>query len=199
MSRELLDPSLVLTSALAFISAMLLLVTVPRPHTVRPLGANGVLLVAGAIVLAAMLAGMITGQIAGALAAATLAGAICLIIRKGMPRLSAVGVLHTALAPVGLISGAAWAYRFVEDQSFPGWVVAVVAAGAGVALLGFAFRFAAGIVEDAVYTHAEWSRPTRALAGRVGGFAPRVSIHVPCYAVPPEVVLQSLQGRAELR
>jgi len=200
LSRELMDPSLVLTAGLAFISAILLIVTVPRPHVVRPLRVPDGLLIGAAIGCAALLSALITMHLAGALVAAALAGAVCALVRKGMPRLTAVGVIHTALAPIALISGAAWAYMFVTEQDLPGWTSGLVIAGASVALLAFGFRFAASLVEDAVYTHARWTRPTHALPPRgIGEYAPKVSIHVPCYAEPPEVVLQTLQRLADLR
>ena len=199
MSRELLDPSLVLTGGLALISAVLLLVTVPRPHILRPLRAPDGLLISGAVALATIMAMAVTGHVFGSLAAAALVGVICALIRAGLPRLTAAGVLHTALAPAALISGAAWTYTFFETQSAPGWAMALVATGAIAGLAMFGLTFATRLVEDAVYTHADWRRPTRAPAARSGSYAPKVSIHVPCYAEPPEVVLQTLQRLADLR
>ena len=199
MSRELLDPSLVLTGGLALISAVLLLVTVPRPHIVRPVRAPDGLLISGAIALATILAMAVTGQVFGSLVAAALVGVICALIRTGLPRLTAPGVIHTALAPAALMSGAAWTYTFFETQSAPAWALALFGGTACVGLALFGVTFATRLVEDAVYTHAEWRRPTQAPAARFGSYVPKVSIHVPCYAEPPEVVLQTLQRLADLR
>jgi len=198
ISRELMDPSLVLASGLALISAILLLMTVPRPHMARPLKVPGPWLIAGAVALSGLFAAVVTGQVAGAFGATLLVGAVCALVRRGMPRLTAVGVIHTSLMPTALITGVAWTYSFVDGQA-PDWTLALVAVGGGLGLLMFGFTFATRLVEDAIYTHADWRRPVRAPAPRLGAYAPKVSIHVPCYAEPPEVVLQTLQRLADLR
>jgi hypothetical protein len=199
LSREWLDASLVLVAALALVSALLLILTVPRPHVVRRLPGSDGALIGGAIGLAALVAFAVTGELPGALTAAAAAGGLCALIRRALPNLTAPGVIHTALAPAALIASVGWSLAFAQQQALPGWISAVIVAGGLVGVVLFGFGFAASLAQDAVYTHGRWRRPTHAPPPRYDRAAPKVSIHVPCYAEPPEMVLQTLQRLAELR
>jgi len=61
-------------------------------------------------------------------------------------------------------------------------------------LLGFAER----IARNAMLTHASWQQPMDAPKAPLVSSAYRVSIHLPCYAEPPEVVMETMNHLARL-
>ena len=56
------------------------------------------------------------------------------------------------------------------------------------AVYGAFTRFA----QDSVFTHGRWRRPVR--SRQAAARTPRVSIHVPCYAEPPDIVISTLNA-----
>jgi hypothetical protein len=197
--RDFFDPSLVSISALGLIVSILSIFAIPRPHVVRTFALHNGRLLGVIVGLSAIVGYAATGNLARTLAAALVVTTLCIVIRQTLPRLSALGVARTALTPASLICISPWGYLMLREQGFPAWALAAFALGAAIGLGLFAFRFAARLVDEAVFTHAHWRRPTHAPPERLGGRPPKVSIHVPCYAEPPEVVIQTLQRLAELR
>lgn len=199
ITRAFFDPGLVFISLIGLISVSLLILTTPRPFVLRRLGAPDSVLVAGALLLAGGIAFAVTGERGGALAVLGAAAVVCTGIRLALPRLSAAGVLEMALAPIALICITPWSLLMLWEQQYPAWALVVLVAMAGLGALLFGFGFATKLANEALYTHARWSRPKVPLSERGGAGAPKVSIHLPCYAEPPEVVIETLSRLAELR
>jgi len=195
VTRAFFDPGLVLLASLGLLSTFWIILTVPRPHVLRRTGLSDAAVLGALLGLSAMVAYAATRHAAGTIAATAAAAAVLAVIRVLLPRLSAAGAVQTALAPLALVAWP-WSYLLAKEQGFPAWALWLTVAGAGLSLAPFAFSFASRLVENAVYTHARWRRAIRAPRPSLGGRSPKVSVHVPCYAEPPEVVIATLEHLA---
>jgi len=183
---------------LGLISITLLIATVPQPYRVRRLGSSQAVL-SGAVGLAGTLAFLSTFQLDGALVATLIAGLFIGSVRLAMPRLSAAGVLEMSVPPLTLLFTLPWGFFLLKEQGFPPWALGVFAAGGTVAAVMAPFAFATRLANEAAVTHRRWRRPTAAPPEPIKIGGPKVSIHVPCYAEPPEVVIATLRRLAALR
>lgn len=202
LSRAFFDPGVSLVATLGLVAILLLIATVPKPHQRRRIPLPDMLVVTIAVAAAGCIAFAMVGQAAGAVAATLLALVVCRAVRIALPRLSAAGVIEMSLAPLTLITATPWTYALMQEQGFPAWSLTALLVGAGFGVLGLAYGFATKLADEAAFTHARWRRPIAAPAEATGpraGLAPKVSIHVPCYAEPPEVVIATLERLARLR
>lgn len=199
VSRAFFDPGVCLVPALGLVAVALLIWTVRRPYALRRLGLPDPVVIGGAIGLAGLAALAATGQPGGTLAAVCAAAFLCAAVRLALPRLSAAGVLETAGAPLALLCLAPWTWTLLAEQGFPAWALVAAAAAPALAALALGYDFATRLANEAVMTHALWRRPTAPLPERPRPEAPKVSIHVPCYAEPPEVVIATVERLARLR
>lgn len=199
ISRSDLDPGLILFAILSLVSIGVLIARTPKPFVTRaaPFGELGILAVA--LLLGGAAAFAATGALVGALGATALAAGVCITVHAALPRLSAVGVLQMSLGPMSLVWLAPWTWLLLREQHYPTWALHAVAAGTGAAVLAAIYRFAVQLPDEAVFTHRSWRRLTAAPSGAIPFRAPKVSIHLPCYAEPPEVVIQTLDHLAALR
>ncbi len=123
---------------------------------------------------------------------------IATAIRLFTRRLSMPGVAWLTLEFGGLSVGWIWACLLLTEMDLPGGLRAFMLAGMtlslGVALLGCIER----IAREAVLTHERWQTPRLAPVRRRHTRDYRVSIHLPCYAEPPEVVKETMNRLAAL-
>jgi glycosyltransferase involved in cell wall biosynthesis len=197
--RAFFDPGVVFIASLGALATIMMILSVTRTHAVRDLGFSDRFMIAAGLALSALAAVVVTGEGAGTLAVLGVGTVVATLVRLGLPRLTGPGALHMALAPLSLLWMTPWTFLLLREHAFPGWTLAAVLAGAGLSALALIYGFATKLVDEAVFTHGVWRRPTAALPERIGLGTPKVSIHVPCYAEPPEVVIATLQRLSELR
>ena len=123
---------------------------------------------------------------------------IAAIFRLFARRLSMPGVAWLTVEFGGLSVGWAWACLFLGEIELPAPLRMILLGGMtaslGIALLGCIER----IAREAVLTHEHWQVPRRAPLGQVRKCEYPVSIHLPCYAEPPEVVKETMNRLAAL-
>jgi hypothetical protein len=198
VTRAFFDPGVSLVATLGLMAVVLMIWTVPRAYKLRDVGIPAPALIGLSALAAGLVGYATTHQLAGAVLATALSVLVLSAVRLALPRLSAAGVIEMALGPLSLILLTPWSWLLLQEQGFPLWSRLGALAGAGVGAVVLGFGFATKLVDEAVHTHARWRRPTQALAPRRGLSAPKVSIHVPCYAEPPEVVIATLERLARL-
>jgi cellulose synthase/poly-beta-1,6-N-acetylglucosamine synthase-like glycosyltransferase len=116
------------------------------------------------------------------------------VVGAGLARLTAAGVLMMTVAGLSVPVAAAWMWWLLADLGFPGWARGLFLGGVVLGLGPTVMRTAALLVHDAALTHRDWARPhTARPARRTGGF---VSVHLPCHAEPPAVVMATLDALA---
>jgi cellulose synthase/poly-beta-1,6-N-acetylglucosamine synthase-like glycosyltransferase len=75
-------------------------------------------------------------------------------------------------------------------------ILLYIALGISLALLPLSFGEI--WLQAAIFGRREWRRPRAPLSGGESQNRPKVSIHVPCYAEPPEVVIETLNALSRL-
>ena len=119
-------------------------------------------------------------------------------MRRYARHLSMAGISWLTLDFLGLVFGWAWGLLFINDLVLPRMLEAVAMLGLtatlAVSILGSIER----IAREAVFTHKRWRRPTHAPESEAGDYRPRVSIQLPCYAEPPELVMETMNRLAAL-
>lgn len=198
ISRAQLDPVILFVAVTALLNTIVTAITVTDVQN-RRTTAPARSLLAAAILAAALGFVALAATLTPALvAAAAVALAATLLVLAALPRLTGPGAITTVLPLLALVAGALWTDRLLAAHDFPGWSRTLFLAGIALAALGASVNLASGLVRNAVLTHRHWRRPTIAPAAEPGGYQPRVSIHLPCYAEPPEVVMATLDHLAAL-
>jgi cellulose synthase/poly-beta-1,6-N-acetylglucosamine synthase-like glycosyltransferase len=126
-------------------------------------------------------------------------GAVALVaVRRRWPSLHLPGVL--ALVVQGSMLGVAtiWVVHYALTVDVGATTRTLLLAGITVRLLDLPSGLVASFLALQVMFRDEWRRPNRPhRPPQVDG--PMVSIHVPCYAEPPDVVIATLDALADLR
>jgi glycosyltransferase involved in cell wall biosynthesis len=196
-TRADLDPWVLFIAVTALVAALWTARAVPGTHRVRS--------------LAESYDGLFIAGLAGAAASAAVYGVftavvplllfcvLATVIHRQARHLSMPGVAWLTIDFLGLVFGWIWGLLFINDLALPRSLEAVGMIGLtltlAVSILGSIER----IAREAVFTHQRWRRPIRALEeGEGGDYRPRVSIQLPCYAEPPEVVKETMNRLAAL-
>lgn len=198
LSREFYDPGLVFLAVMAVIAAVLAIQTVRRgfDRQAGALGEAGQLI--GTVGVGGLSAWIGTGHAAGSWVAALLALALILGLLAWLPRLTMAGAVEMAVPPFALAVMTPWSYLLLRDLGFPDWALTLSLAGSAGAALAFGFVFASKLAHHALLTHGDWTRPNAPLPPHAGTGRPKVSIHLPCYSEPPEVVIATIDHVARL-
>ena len=122
-----------------------------------------------------------------------LATAICF-----SARLSMSGVAWLTVDFLGLVIGWLWGLLFLNDLGLPFWVEALAMIGLTLTLAITILGSIERIAREAVFTHGRWRRPIAAPETQDREYRPRVSVQLPCYAEPPEVVKETMNHLAAL-
>lgn len=197
-TRAFYDPGLVFLAVMAVIAALLAIRTVRRGFDARtsPHAEAGQLL--GTIGVGGLSAWLGTGHAAGSWLAALLALGLILGLLAWLPRLTMAGAVEMALPPLALVVTAPWSYLLLRDFGFPDWALTLSLVGSVFAALAFGFGFASKLASHALLTHGSWRRPNEPLPPHDGTSRPKVSIHLPCYSEPPELVIATINRLARL-
>ncbi|WP_051003792.1 glycosyltransferase family 2 protein [Sphingobium sp. SYK-6] len=198
LSRAELDSSLVFVAFLALFSALLTLRAVSSPHNLsRPVSAEGYELVGACI--GALLATTLT---TGAFLAVFPVFLLCLggaaVVRYLVDQLSMPGILWLTSVAAGWVVGSLWAVLFILEADFPGPLTVAAFVALGFAGLLFVLGQIANFAREAVLTHERWSLPFSPMDEPRPRARFKVSLQLPCYAEPPEVVMETMNRLAAL-
>ncbi|MEJ5977350.1 glycosyltransferase family 2 protein [Novosphingobium sp. PS1R-30] len=198
ISRASLDCSVLFLALLGCATTLLTARAVRAPHRIeRPVSQEPIELVAATLAALAIPMWLTTRPIdlVAMLALVLATGvALCLFVR----RLSLPGVLTLATQAVALVVGPIWGALFIVEADLPLWLELAALATLGLGMMASGVTLVAGFAREAVMTHEDWRMPAQ--VPEPCDRAPRfkVSLHLPCYAEPPEVVKATMDGLAGL-
>ncbi|TNE38394.1 MAG: glycosyltransferase [Sphingomonadales bacterium] len=205
LSRSSFDSSMAFLAVMALLAALLAVRAVPAPHKMARPQSEEMLEIFGASGAALLLTALLTGHVVDQLPIFVLFLNVAAILRYYVNRLSMPGVLWMTVQPLAMLVSGVWVSLGIVEAQLPFWVEGLAFAGLGSALLFFALDFAERFAREAVLTHEQWRRPiappliassrpaAEAMADR---HEYKVSLHLPCYAEPPEVVKATMDSLA---
>lgn len=197
-ARAFFDPGIVALAAFALIVAATIAWSIPRAYSFRMPRLGPLNQLVASLAAAGAAAYAVTGEAPGAGFALGVVGLGAVLVRRWLPRLGAAGAMEMAILPASLTVVPPWIYLLLSESGFPPWFLGVFAAGSALSVALSGLAFAARLANDSLLTHAVWRRPTAPLPERRGPGGPKVSIHVPCYSEPPELVIATLDRLAQL-
>lgn len=182
---------------LGLISALLALRAVPHPHRMGRPSSEEYLELAGAIALALLGATIFAESFFELVPVFLLVLGLIALLCAFVTRLSMPGILWIATLLAMLPVTRAWAWLFVFEGALPWWLDILALTGIALSLIGAGIAFAESFAREAVLTHELWRRPVSA---RLHSGIPvrKVSLHLPCYAEPPEIVKATMDCLAAL-
>ena len=198
LTRSSLDPSMVFLALMALIVALLTTRAVTTPHKIARPVSEEVLEFFGAPGAALVLSAFLTGQFIPQLPTVAVVLLVAASLRCAVNRLNMPGILWLTVQPVALAVSAAWGYLLVSEADLPFWVRGLALAGIASSLIGYGIAFAERFAREALLTHEQWRRPTNAPTALASRDRYKVSLQLPCYAEPPEVVKATMDRLAAL-
>ncbi|MEO8722095.1 MAG: glycosyltransferase [Sphingobium sp.] len=196
LTRGSLDSPMVFLAAMALISSLLILRTVPAPHEVgRPNSRESIELF-GSLAAALFVSTLLTGDFVGLLPVFSVFLAVAAVARYYISRLSMPGILWITVQPLALGLSGLWSCMFILEQNFPLWVEILSLGGICASLLMFGIGFGERFAREAVLTHELWRHPITAHSGSAYDRQFAISVHLACYAEPPEVVMATMDHLA---
>lgn len=198
LSRSSFDSSLVFLAIMGLLAAWLMGRTLAaQDNHDRPVIDEAIELT-GASTTALLVTGLMFGDIVDLLPIYAVfvgtAGLLCYQI----PRLNMAGVIWLTAEVLGLGVSALWTYHLIGEAALPGWMELLSRIGAFAAIATVAVGLASRMAREALLTHHLWRLPTDAPAPHAGRRQHKVSIQLPCYAEPPEVVIETMNRLADL-
>lgn len=174
------------------VSMLLLVVRIRKPFDEGQENSHRLVEIAGLASLAGLMAAVATHQ----LVASALSGiALWLVFSAAalwVPRLSAPGTVMTVLPIAAMAAAGPWGYLWLAELGYPAWSLTMYLSGLAVGALLLPYGLFVQFAQNAMISHRAWRRPREPI-GR-SHFVPRVSIHLPCHAEPPEVVIKTLNA-----
>lgn len=189
-------------AVMSLLSALLVARAVVAPHRYQRIGGNGVQVLLGSVALGTVLAAIITLLMGGAVA--HLVPVVLTFLAAAIPlarlarRFNLPGVILLTTEVLTFWFGFVWTALFLREAGLPADTLMLAGAGMLFAAVFFALTFAERIARDAVLTHEAWRYPVDAPPGAPRPREQRVSIQLPCYAEPPEVVMATMDHLAAL-
>lgn len=198
MSRALLDAPLVFLALVGLLSSILMMRAVAAPHHIaRPVSEEGLEL-AGASAVALLLAMAFAGPSRPLFLAVVGFLLLAALLRYHVRRLSMPGILWMSAQIMGAGVSVLWAALFIVEAGLPEAVEVIALAGLAASSVLLGVALIGRIAREAVLTHERWRLPASAPAPFSARRSYKVSLHLPCYAEPPEVVQQTMDHLAAL-
>lgn len=198
LSRSDLDPSLAFIAFLALYAALLTLRAVRAPHRIgRPVSEEALELfgACGGAWVSTVLA---TGEPLAAMPLALLCMTGAAAVRYLTLRLSMPGILWMTAAAAGFAVSCLWSVMFIGEMGLPEPLRTLALVGLGLSAIMFALSQFAGFAREAVLTHERWRLPFAPPGTGEAASSVKVSLQLPCYAEPPEVVIETINRLAAL-
>lgn len=198
LSRAALDSSLLFLAVLALIAAVLKVRSAGAPHGIHRPASHEYLELAGAMAGAMAIPALVFGRWIDLIPVLALALSVVAILCFWVHRLSMPGILWLSAQTVALVVSLFWGLLFLLEAGLPGWLetaaLAALALGVVLATTGLIASFA----REALLTHETWRLPTAVPQRARSGQRAKVSLHLPCYAEPPEIVKMTMKRLASL-
>jgi cellulose synthase/poly-beta-1,6-N-acetylglucosamine synthase-like glycosyltransferase len=189
-------------AVMGLLSCLMVSRAVVAPHRYERIGSHEGQLLIGSVALGAVLAGAITfgmgGKLGDLLPVIALFLVLAVPVARLVPRLNVPGVILLTTEVLTFWVGFVWTALFLREAGLPANTLMLAGAGMVFAAVFFALTFAERIARNAVLTHESWRYPMDAPRGAPGPRDQKVSIHLPCYAEPPEVVMATMDHLAAL-
>lgn len=198
LSRASLDSSLLFLAILTLVAAVQISRVVRVPHQPGNPGADDRLEVAGVAAGAFFVTGFTVFHFFDLVPILCLFLMIAAMTAHFADQLSARGIVWTAAQITTVAVSALWAGLFVMEAGLPIWLEVLALASIVLGVLSALPGMIAGFAREAVLTHEYWRRPVYAPVRPSSAFRPKVSLHLPCYAEPPEVVKETMNRLADL-
>jgi cellulose synthase/poly-beta-1,6-N-acetylglucosamine synthase-like glycosyltransferase len=154
----------------------------------------------GAVYAASFLISYSSGQALSAIVLYIAFSASLLVtVRIAFNRFTLIGHLLLTAAIQMVPTGLLWGTNFLLQQSLPTNIVfASLSALLLITLPMLPLGFGKLWLQAALFGRERWLRPRAPHDGATPSFSPKVSIHVPCYAEPPDIVLKTLKSLSKL-
>jgi hypothetical protein len=189
---------LLFLALLALISALLTSRAVRAPHRIdRPASEEGFEL-ACALIGALAIPAVLSPRFFDLAPVVLLVLGAAAVLSYFVPRLSMPGILWLSSQAAALVVSSAWAVLFIRETHLPVPAQVCAWAGLGVGICIAALNMLACFAREAVLTHEAWRLPAQAPRGPRLSPRFKVSLHLPCYAEPPEVVKATMDSLAAL-
>ncbi|WP_162301977.1 glycosyltransferase [Croceibacterium ferulae] len=190
-----LDPWVLFTAVAVLAMSLWLARSVRVTHDTRGAELGELLAIAA---LATGACALLLGELGTILWPAAIFLLLSIAVARGARNLSIPGAAWLAITFQGLCTTWLWSCLFINEltlsQGFEALALMGVTVTFAVSLLASVER----IAREAVLTHGSWSEPTHAPAMVSRHYQPRVSIQLPCYAEPPEIVKATMDHLAAL-
>ncbi|CAN5363776.1 hypothetical protein BH10PSE13_BH10PSE13_26070 [soil metagenome] len=197
-SRSSFDSSLLFLALMALIAAWLMGRALSYGRRAeRPVIDEGLEL-AAAGTAALFVGGMVFGNFVDLLPIYAIFLGAAAYLSYAVPRLSMAGVIWLTVEILGLLVTGLWSFHFVREAEFPKWIEQIASLGILASMLMLGISLAARVAREAILTHDLWRLPTEAPASASAAHRFKVSIQLPCYAEPPEVVIETMNRLASL-
>jgi len=193
---DFFNAAMLLIAGLGLAAVLMIAATVRIPFAARP--EDWVVQIASLFPLPFALALLVSGNLAGTLVASCLTLAAGIAVRSILPRLTMAGALLLVLPPLALLAGTGWLCALLAAHEAPEWLIRLTLAGGLLSLLLAPFSTIERLARQAILTHAEWPGPSTPLPPAKRADQPKVSIHVPAYAEPPEMLMSVLDRLSAL-
>jgi len=198
LSRSDLDSSLVFIAFLALYAALLTLRAVRAPHRIgRPVSEEALELF-GACGGAWLSTALTTGGLLAAMPIFLLCMTGAAAVRYLTTRLSMPGILWMTATAGGFAVSCLWSVLFITELDLPAALQTLALIGLGFSAIIFALSQIAGFAREAVLTHEQWRLPFMPAQPGDAASSRKVSLQLPCYAEPPEVVIETINRLAAL-
>ncbi|MCJ2180304.1 glycosyltransferase [Novosphingobium album (ex Hu et al. 2023)] len=197
LERADLDPWVLFIALMALVTSIWISRDVIATHQIRSSRINGAVRLVAAASWAFLMAGPLVGFAASA---PPLIAFLCLsaIVNLLARNLSTSGTAWLAIDVFGLLIGWFWSALLLVEAGLPPLVQALTLTLQTAAQFFLVLKSLERFAREAVLTHAHWREPIAAPPDAASHYRPRVSIHLPCYAEPPEVVKQTMNRLAAL-
>src|ERR1044072_6330302 len=137
LSRSDLDPSMMFLVSASLIAALLTVRAVVAPHKIGRPPSEEIVEMFGATAAAFVLSARLPHIFVALLPILALFLSVAAVMRYYLHRLSMPGILWVTVQPLALLVSTLWAYCFIVESGFPGWMHAFALAGIAVVVLTF--------------------------------------------------------------
>ncbi|VWX53122.1 Putative glycosyltransferase [Novosphingobium sp. 9U] len=202
LTRAALDPSMYFLAIMGLLASLMVSRAVVAPLRYQRIASHEGQVLIGSVVFGALLASAITVGMGGDVWNLMPVVAIFLVaaipVARLVPRLNVPGVILLTTEVLTFWFGFVWSALFLREAGLPDNTLMLAGAGLLFGAVFFALTFAERIARDAVLTHESWRTPIDAPHGAPGPRDQKVSIQLPCYAEPPEIVMATMDHLAAL-
>ncbi|MCW2411261.1 MULTISPECIES: glycosyltransferase [unclassified Sphingobium] len=139
---------------------------------------------------------LVTWQIGSVIPIFLAAITLVAIARYYLVRFSMPGILWLTGAGLGSVMTSLWGTLFILEAGLPPLLMVLAFAALGLTLFAFLANLIASVAREAVLTHERWRLPVAIPSSDPAVAHLKVSLHLACYAEPPEIVIETMNRLA---